>query len=705
MQRIPSRVLRSRVRRLFPFLAWFPLPPSALKADLLAGIAVALVLVPQSMAYAQLAGMPPHYGLYASLLPVAIGALWGSSRQLATGPVAMVSILTGTTLAQFAASGSEQFIAYAILLSLMVGALQLALGLARLGAIVSFISHPVIAGFTNGAAIIIGLSQLSKLLGVPADRSEHFLADVAAVLAQAPQAHLPTLAIGLTALALMLACRRYAPRLPGVLIAVTLATLLSWAIGFERTTVVSVGAIADDTLSAMARDAARVQARVEDWQRRAAEGSERLRTLKGVDGAEREARLAQVLEVEVLRARIEQATQENRARMRALRKLALVSSDETGTRFYFEEAVPPGVAIESRRWRIARVSGDQVHLRAGGEVVGAIPRGFPELRLPNASWDMFVTLLSTALVIALVGFMEAISVAKSMGARTRQKVDANQELIGQGLANLTSGASGSFPVSGSFSRSAINLGAGAITGMSSVITAALVLLALLFLTPLLYHLPQSVLAAIIVQAVIGLVNFPAMLHAWQAHRHDGIAAAVTFLATLLLAPHLDLGILAGGGLAIVLYLYRTMRPRVALLSRHADGTLRDAGTYGLPSSEKVVVFRFDGDLYFGNVPYFEDAILDAVASQPRARRLLIVGDGISEIDASGEEVIRHLVERLRQGGVQVAFSGLTLQVLQVMRNTGLYDAIGEANLYSSEDFALRALLAGEDDPALVALHR
>jgi len=696
---VPSRVSCGSVRRLFPFLAWFPVQRAALKADVLAGIVVALVLVPQSMAYAQLAGMPPHYGLYASLLPVAVGALWGSSRQLATGPVAMVSLLTGTTLAQFAATGSEQFVAYAILLSLMVGCLQLALGLARLGAIVSFLSHPVIVGFTNAAAIIIALSQLNKLLGVPIDRSDHFLVDIAGVLAQVPQAHLPTLAIGLAALALMLAFRRFAPRVPGVLIAVVLATAISWAVGFDRSTVVTVSAIADDTVRGMALEAASVQARVEEWERRAAAVVTQLKSVKGDGGGAREARLAQTLEVEVLRARIQEATLENRVRLRALRRLALVR-EAAAERYQFEDAVPPGTQVLPQRWRVVRVAGNEVHLRGGGEVVGRIPAGFPDLRAPMVSWDMLLTLLSTAFVITLVGFMEAVSIAKSMATRTRQKVDANQELVGQGLANLASSASGSFPVSGSFSRSAVNLGAGAVTGMSSVITAVLVMLTLLFLTPLLYHLPQSVLAAIIVQAVVGLVSFSAMRHAWQAHRHDGIATVVTFVATLLLAPHLDLGILVGGGLAILLYLYRTMRPRVALLSRHADGTLRDAAAHSLPESDRVVVFRFDGDLYFGNVPYFEDAILDAVASRPRARRLLIVGDGINEIDASGEEVIRHLVERLRQGGLQVAFSGLKLQVLAVMRSTGLYELIGEGSMYRTEELALQALLAGEDDPAL-----
>ena len=195
------------------------------------------------------------------------------------------------------------------------------------------------------------------------------------------------------------------------------------------------------------------------------------------------------------------------------------------------------------------------------------------------------------------------------------------------------------------------------TGVSSVFTVLFVLLALLFLTPLLYHLPQAVLAAVIIMAVIGLINFQAIKHAWLANKHDGIASIVTFVATLVFAPHLDSGILIGAGLAIMLYLLRTMQPRVAILGRHPDGTLRDATVYGLPASEIVTAVRFDGRLYFANVSFFEDAILDAVAANPRARHLLVVGNGINEIGASGGEVTRHVVQRLRENGVNVAFSG------------------------------------------------
>jgi SulP family sulfate permease len=308
-------------------------------------------------------------------------------------------------------------------------------------------------------------------------------------------------------------------------------------------------------------------------------------------------------------------------------------------------------------------------------------------------------LFTAALVISLVGFVEAISIAKALAAKSKQRIDPNQELVGQGLANLVGSFTQAFPSSGSFSRSAVNFNAGARTGMSSVFTGLIVMLALLFLTPLLYHLPQATLAAIIIMAVIGLINFSAVKHAWGASRHDGIAAIVTFIATFVFAPHLDNGIIVGAGLAMVLYLYRTMQPRVAILGRHPDGNLRDLAVFPeLPRSESVIALRFDGRLYFANVSYFEDAILEAVAANPKARYLLIVGDAMNEIDASGEEVIHHIVEHLRGTGVEIVFSGLKKQVRDVMQATRLDTVIGAGAFFPNEDAALNAIgtALGED---------
>ena len=306
---------------------------------------------------------------------------------------------------------------------------------------------------------------------------------------------------------------------------------------------------------------------------------------------------------------------------------------------------------------------------------------------------MISALISSALVISLVGFMEAISIAKAMAAKTRDRIDPNQDLIGQGIANIAGSFSQAFPASGSFSRSAVNLSAGPRSGMSRVFAGLIVLISLLFLTPLLYHLPQAVLAAVIMMAVIGLLNFKAIRHAWHTHKHDGIASVVTFAATLAFAPHLDKGILVGAGLAILLYLYRTMTPRVAILGRFHDGTLRDVKVHNLPVSENIIAIRYDGSLYFANVSYFEDAILEAVSDNPRAKHLLIVANGINQLDASGDEVMHHAVERLRANGIRVVFSGLKKQVIDVMHHSGLYDYIGQENIFPDEDLALDSIYA------------
>ena len=695
------------LQRFLPFLRWFPYKGETLRADFLAGLTVALVLVPQSMAYAQLAGMPAYYGLYAAFLPVAVAALWGSSNQLGTGPVAVASLLTASSLTPLAAPGSESFIALAILLALLVGLIQLTLGVFKLGVVVNFLSHPVIVGFTNAAAIIIALSQVNKLLGVPMGRSESFLTDIWGVANLVGETHLPTLAMGLAAIALIWVIRKKAPKLPGVLIAVVLTTMVSWQIGYERNATAALAQIADAEAQSLLGEFVRTEARIREINGQIIAKSGEMKALQGSSREQAHEIATLNYEIELLKLQLKDREDENRRRNRAVRSMVfeqLPGAPGEPPKYVATGRLPVGAETDGRQWHIARAASGSLKLTGGGEVVGKVPEGLPSIGMPKFSWDMFGSLLAAAIVISLVGFMEAISIAKAIAAKTKQKIDPNQELIGQGLANLVGAATQSFPVSGSFSRSAVNINAGARTGMSSVITAAFVLLTLLFLTPLLYHLPQAVLAAVIIMAVIGLVNFGAIKHAWQANRHDGVAAVVTFLATLAFAPHLDKGIMVGAGLAIGLYLYRTMTPRVAILGRHPDGTLRDAAVHKLPPSKVVTAVRFDGRLYFANVAYFEDAILEAVAANPEARALLVVGEGINEIDASGEEVMHHVVQHLRDAGIEVAFSGLKKQVIDVMRATGLLEFIGEGRLFATADAALEAIHAeaaerGEDHAA------
>lgn len=686
--------MNSTLSKAFPFLRWFPLSPKTLRTDLVAGVTVALVLIPQSMAYAQLAGLPAYYGLYAAFLPVIVGALWGSSSQLATGPVAIVSLLTASALAPLAATGSPQFIALAIMLAMLVGLIQLGMGVFRLGALVNLISHPVILGFMNAAAIIIGLSQLNKLLGVPMSRSENFMNDIWGVLQQVGDTHLPTLLIGVSALGMMLLLKRFAPKLPGVLIAVTITTLVSWNIGFESKLSVDVSHIADPGVRAETQAYLAGEAEIKTLeqslvqQRAALKRARAARPDNGADMAAMDYRL------DLTALQLTDRKKENRKRFQALRRHVLIADPgaRENTLLVLQDDVNSvGKAVP---WHINKIDSTGVHLVSGGEVVGNIRPGVPVLALPQFDGDSLRALLSAALVIALVAFMEAISIAKAMTAKTRERIDPNRELIGQGLANITASFSQAFPVSGSFSRSAVNLSAGAVTGLSSVISGLLVLFTLLFLTPLLYHLPQAVLAAVIMLAVVGLINFRAIRHAWQTQRDDGAAAIVTFIATLFFAPHLDTGILFGAGLAIALFMMRRMKPRAVILGRLPDGSLGDIKTHNVaPISPHFVAVRYDGSLDFMNAAHFEDVILHVRADYPEAKTILVVSDGINSIDASGEDKVRQIVQYLRAANINLAFSSLKKPVRDTFDRSGLTALVGAENLLSSREVALQTLQA------------
>lgn len=548
--------------KVFPFLAWpHEINRDTLKADLAAGITVALVAIPQSLAYAQLAGVPAYFGLYAILVPSLIGALFGSSRVLSTGPVAMTSLLTAASVIPLAHWGTEQFYTTVVLMAFLSGVVQIALGLARMGVLLNFLSHPVLMGFINAAAIIIGLSQLAPLVGLSLRNSEHFLMDIAHIFANMDQMHLVSLIFGLSSLAAMLVLKRIAPKLPAVLIAVILATTASYLLGFEA---------------------------------------------------------------------------------------------------------------------------------MGGRIVGAVPQGLPGFSLPALDWKASVVLLPMAFVIALVSFMEAMSSCKIIAIRTRTAWDENQELVGQGLAKIAASFNHTMPVSGSFSRSALNLAAGARTGLSSIFTVIVVLITLLVLTPLLHHLPKPTLAAVIILAVISLLNFRVFREAWSASRQDGIAAATTFAATLLFAPNIQYGMLIGIILALALFLFRTMKPRIVLLGLDEHGELQNADRFSLPRFHpKVVAIRFDGRLYFANVSYFEESILYLISNDSAIGFVLVDARGINGLDASGVEMLRNLVTRLKENRITLVFYNIKLPVLEVMQRTGLYDDIQQNNIFLSERETLK----------------
>jgi len=683
------------VLRMIPFSAWIKTYSTEhLKMDFMAGLTVALVLIPQSMAYAQLAGLPPYYGLYASFLPPLIAALFGSSRQLSTGPVAVVSLMTAACLEPLATAGSASYIAYAVLLALAVGIFQLSLGVLRLGLVVNFLSHPVVAGFTNAAAIIIATSQLSKMFGVSVDSAEHHYQTILRVAQAAMEyTHWPTLALGVFAFALMFVLKRFCPNVPNVLVAVALTTIFSWGTGFEHNAVTSVNSLAAPKASqALADYNKAMQAQVDLATKRTAlttatEEAKRTGELFALVDEEHELRRLS-LEMEIAKSQ----AQNLKAMLRSMLFQAVPEPDGRLKFYPQDSATPAGAANDGRTWRL-RIGNSMLDPLAltmigGGAVVGTVPSGLPALSVPHFDLGVMLRLLPSAMIIALLGFMEAISIAKAMAAKTGQSLDPNQELIGQGLANILGAFSKSYPVSGSFSRSAVNLQAGAMTGFSSVFTSAVVLAALLFLTPLLYHLPQCTLAAVIMMAVIGLIQPAGFLHSWKVAKYDGAISVITFIATLAFAPHLDKGIMIGVILSLGVFLYRNMRPMVSSLARTEEGELRDATRFGLDLCAHVDMVRFNGPLFFANASFLDEAITGRLQSKKRLKHIVLVAKGINDMDASGEEALSLVIERCRSRGVDISLAGVNDTVMAIMERSGLLDKIGRDHIYTNMEKAL-----------------
>jgi anti-anti-sigma factor len=323
--------------------------------------------------------------------------------------------------------------------------------------------------------------------------------------------------------------------------------------------------------------------------------------------------------------------------------------------------------------------------------VGSIPKGLPALSMPKTDINIMLRLFPYAAIISLLGFMEAISIAKALAAKTGQRLDPNQELIGQGLGNIIGSIGKSYPTSGSFSRSAVNIQAGAITGMSSVFTSLTVVIALLLFTPFLYYLPQSGVAAMIMMGVIGLINAEGFVHAWKAQRYDGIIAILTFSCTLLFAPHLDKGIMIGVVLSLAVFLYKSMRPNVASLARGIDFAFRSVTAYNLKECDYISMIRFDGPLFFANASYLEDKITEVMLSKKNLRHIIIVSNGINDIDASGEETLALLVDRVRNAGIDLSMSGVNEVVMKVLKRTGFIEKIGEDHIYPTMESAINSI--------------
>lgn len=554
------------MKRLFPFLKWFPVTRFSLKADLLAGITVAMILVPQAMAYAELAGLPPWVGLYSAFLPPIIAVMWGSSSHKQTGPVALSSLITATTLSAIAAPGSTGYIRLAVNMAFIVGVIFILVAAFKLTFIANFISRPVIDGFIHAGALLIAASQLGKLLGLPSrGGASRSLAELANLTAMLPDAHIPTLAMGLFSLFIIMALGRARPAFPAALFVTIAATCVSYLYDLS--------------------DFGRVHGAI--------------------------------------------------------------------------------------------------------TAVGNVPRDLPLPVMPVPDLDTAIRLLPGAAAIAFVGFMEMCSVVKAIAAKNRDTVDLRQESLGQGLGNMASAVCGGYTVSASLSRTALSYACGAKTGLHAVFTGLTVLLVLLFLTPLLQHIPVAVLSAIIIAAVVKLIEPRKFADYWKFSRADAVVGAATFAGTIALSPHMERGILLGIVLSIAMYLYRTMQPRVVLLGLRADGKLRDAARYGLEINGEMPVLRFDGRLYFANTAYFEESVLNTSAAYPKAGHIAVSCEGINAMDASGAAMLGELTDRLREQNVALILFDMRKQVYDALERSGLVSRIGREHVLRTYDEALR----------------
>lgn len=535
-----------------------------LSGDISAGLTVGVMLIPQGMAYSMLAGLPPIYGLYAVTIPLIIYALFGTSRQLAVGPVAMVSLLIASGVGQLATAGTDEYLTLAILLAFMVGVIQLAMGTFKLGFLVNFLSHPVIAGFTSAAAVIIGFSQFKHLLGIKVS-GEKFVDIFSQIVTQLDKVHIVTFMIGLAAIIILVLVKRIHKLVPGPLIVVLIGILV----------------------------------------------------------------------------------------------------------VYFGGLYENGVKI-----------------------VGEIPSGLPTFSL--FTWDIAAMsgLLPTAFAIAFVGFMESIAVAKAIHAKHKDyTLDSNQELRALGLANIVGSVFKSFPVTGGFSRTAVNDQAGAKTGLASIISALLIVLTLLFFTTYFYYLPNSVLAAIIIVAVYGLIDFKEAKHLWQTDKVDFFLFLAAAAGTLLLG--IEEGILLGVALSIGILVYRVSYPHYAELGQLEGGAgFKNVKRFDQSKvTDEIAVLRFDSQLFFANTQYFKDKVNDILAMRENPKYFILDGSSIYHVDSSAIHALTDIIEDLKRDGITFMTANFIGPVRDIFEKSGLNDKIGKDRCFLTLQEAYESALS------------
>lgn len=575
-----------RLAKLLPILEWARgYNGGLLASDALAGVIVTIMLIPQSLAYALLAGLPAEMGLYASILPLVAYALLGSSRTLSVGPVAVASLMTAAAVGKVAASGTIGYATAAIAMAMLSGAMLLLMGCLRFGFLANFLSHPVVSGFITASGIIIGFSQLRHILGVDGH------GETLPQLLQSLAANLPNFNI------------------------VTLAT----------------GALAMLFLF---------------WAR------------KGLSPL--------------------------------LLRLGL-TEPAAG---FLAKTGPVLVIIATT---LASYTGD--FASRGVALVGAVPSGLPAFALPSFEAGLWSELAVSALLISIIGFVESVSVGKTLAAKRRQRVDPNQELLALGAANVASAVSGGFPVTGGFSRSVVNFDAGAQTQAASVIAAAGIALAALLLTPVLFFLPKATLAATIIVAVTSLIDFGVIKRAWHYSRSDFIAIVTTIGLTLLLG--VELGVLAGIVASIGLHLYKTTRPHIAVVGAVA-GTehFRNVERHNVITHRNIISLRVDESLYFANAGYLEDYIYGLVADIEGLEHVILQCTAVNEIDLSALEALEAINHRLREQGLSLNLSEVKGPVMDALKKSHFLEELN-GRVFLTHHQAVKALKADEIEPYII----
>lgn len=548
------------LHKIFPIFQWLPnYKKSYLTGDVIAGLTVGIMLIPQGMAYAMIAGLPPVFGLYASLTPQIIYAIMGTSRQLAVGPVAMDSLLVASGLGALSLSGIDEYISMAIFLSLFMGSIQLLLGVLKMGFLVNFLSKPVISGFTSGAAIIIGLSQLKHLLGIDITRSNQVHKLLINAFENISLTNIYALSIGIFSIILIKVIKKYnkkySKRFPAALVLV-------------------------------------------------------------------------VIGVSVV---------------------------------YFFNLYDFGLKI-----------------------VGKVPSGLPSFQTPEIPLDRISELTPIALTLALIAFMEAISVSKAIEEKQNEyEIDSNQELIALGTSNIIGSLFQSYPTTGGFSRTAVNDQAGAKTGIAPLISALVVGLTLLFLTPLFYYLPNAVLAAIIIVAVFGLIDFSYPKELYKRRKDEFILLLITFVITLTVG--IKEGILSGVLLSLLIMVYRTSKPHIAVIARVKDTNYYKNILRFNNSTENrndILGIRIDSQLFFGNKDFFKKELNKQIENKGKELRLIIINtEAINYIDSSGAHTLIKIIQELKTKNIKVMFSGTSGPTRDILYKSGIVDILGQENLF------------------------